>query len=362
MELIIIGLNHKSASVETRERLAFSKNRLRDAYSLLNKLPSINASVILSTCNRVEVYCSTEDMLRCIESVKQFLGRYHNVDIKDYEDNLYTYIDEEAVSHLFNVACGLDSLVIGETQILGQIKDAYLFAHSYNATDKFLNVLFQRSFNIAKKIRSMTNIGRGRVSVSSVGIKMAEEILGDLSDKVVLVVGAGKTGRLTVRYLANKGVNSIVLTNRNLSRAEQLSDDFPGKVTAIKFDEFIRYIELADIVISSTSAPHFVIRYEDVSQIIEKRVQRPIFFIDLAVPRDIEPLIADIRGVHLYDIDDLKRIANKNIQLRKEEILTCERMINEYVARFMDWFESQRVGSCFEINSKDEQTAITSSL
>ena len=359
MEIVAIGLNHKTATVELRERLAFSRHRLTEAYAYLLKYPLIKEALILSTCNRVEIYGLTDDEVCGISSLKEFLSSYHKIKAGDFEDNLYFYSGKAAVSHLFEVACGLDSLVVGEAQILRQLKEAYFFAQTNKATGKFLHVLLQKSFHTAKQVRSHTKVGKGRVSISSIAVKMVEETLGSLAKKDILVLGAGKISELIVKYLVSKGVSTIVVSNRSFWRAEKLSKTFPAQVRAIKFDCLIDYINTIDIVISSTAAPHFVIRYEDINKIIKNRKARPLFLMDLAVPRDIDPKISGLEGVHLYDIDDLEKIAKNNTQLRQEEIRACKQIIQRQLNLFMDWFKWEKITTSFkEVESEVQAVGV----
>lgn len=332
MEIIVIGLNHKTAPVELRERLAFSKAKLEEAYSLIRKYPSIHESLILSTCNRVEIYAVTDDLAQGISELKEFLSGYKKIGLSDFEENLYVYFQPESIQHIFNVASGLDSMVIGETQILGQVKEAYMDACRNNAIGVVLDKLLQATFQTAKQVRNSTGITKGAVSISSVAVRLAEEKLGSLYGRKVMVIGAGKISGLAVKYLVSKGCSSILVSNRTYEKAKELAMEFRGK--AIRFDRLLDFMLDVDIVISSTSAPHIVIKKKDIFLLLEKRKNRPLFFIDLAVPRDIEPGIGEIEGAHLYDIDDLKKIAEKNILLRREEIDDCEEIIKNNVNRF----------------------------
>ena len=334
MEIILIGLNHKTAPIELRERLAFSKAKLDEAYSLVRKYASIHESLILSTCNRVEIYGVVDDLERGIADLKGFLSEYKKIALCEFEQNLYVYFQPDSIRHIFTVASGLDSMVIGEAQILGQVKEAYMDACRNNAAGAVLDKLLQKTFYTAKKVRSSTNITKGVVSVSSVAVKLAQEILESLYGRKVIVIGAGKMSELAVKYMVSKGVSSILVSNRTYERAKELAKKFRGK--AIRFDRLMGFMIDADIVISSTSAPHLVIKKKDILPLMEKRKDMPLFFIDLAVPRDIEPGIGTIKGVHLYDIDDLKRIAERNIFLRQAEIDKCEEIIQDSVDRFME--------------------------
>jgi glutamyl-tRNA reductase len=334
MEIISVGLNHKTAPLQLRERLAFPESRLPLAYLGLSGFSSIYEAMILSTCNRVEIYAVTEDACGGFQDLKEFLSVYHRINAEEFQDYLYVYSQPDSIRHLFNIACGLDSMVIGETQILGQVKGAYFQARQNNCLGPFLEPLLQRTFHVAKKVRSSTNITRGAVSVSSVAVRLAEEILGSLSRRKVMIIGAGEVSELVARCLVSKGTSSILVSSRTFHRATELASRFSGK--AIRFDDLFAFLTDADIVISSTAAPHLLLKKQDLLALVKQR-KKPLFLIDLAVPRDIDPAVRDLRGIFLYDIDDLKRIANENLQLRQDEIEACDRIIHSQTRDFMDW-------------------------
>lgn len=341
MEIIAIGLNHKTASVKLRERLAFSEVRLTEAYSILRNLSSVQESLILSTCNRVEIYAVVDSVDKSIGELKKFLSAYHQVNLEDFEPNLYIYLEPDSVGHLFNVACGLDSMVIGETQILGQLKQAYFKARQNTSVGNTLDVLFQKAFSTTKEVRNSTNINKGSASVSSVAVKLIEEVLNNFSQRKVMIVGAGKNSELAVKHLISKGVSSILVSNRTYKKAQELAERFQGE--AIRLDQLLISLIKIDILISSTNAPHFVIRKKDISGLMKQRKGRSLFLIDLAVPRDIEPEVGKIESVYLYDIDDIQKVVDKNIQLRQGEIEVSNQIIQKRVTEFMDWLEQRRL-------------------
>ena len=274
MNIVIIGLNHKTAPLELREKLAFSERELREALDKLLQLKHIQEGLILSTCNRVEIYAVVNEREKGVLDLKQFLEDYHRVKCEEIEEHLYTYSQPKAISHLFQVAVSLDSMVVGETQILGQVKAAYSRALENGSTGKILNALFQKSFRVAKDIRTNTNIARSAVSISSVAVELANKIFGDISGKTVMIVGAGKMSEQAVDYLASSGASSILVANRTFSRAEEVAKKFRGR--AVKFDRFLEEIVFSDIVISSTGAPHYVILKNDMLKTMSARRHRPI--------------------------------------------------------------------------------------
>ena len=329
MEIITAGLNHKTASVKLREKISFSERELPSAYKVLLSLPFIQESLILSTCNRVELYAAVNNSEEGISQLKEFLSNYHRIPLEEFEKNLYVYQNKETLEHLFSVASGLDSMVIGETQILGQLKKAYLNGLQYSAVGNLLGGFLQEAFAVTKKLRDTTDIDKGLVSVGSVAVKLAEEALGQLSGRKVMIIGAGKISGLILKYLTSKGAASVFVANRTYEKACQLAREFRGK--AVRFSRMKEFLLETDILISSTSAPHFVIRKDDIAKAVEQRKFKPLFLIDLAVPRDIQPEAGEVRGVHLYDIDDLQNVVDKNISFRQKETEKCRRIIKTYI-------------------------------
>jgi len=337
MNLYVIGLNHKTAPISLREKLSFAPHKIIQANQALKEAACLEEVLILSTCNRVEIYAVTNGF-NCdyIARIKSFLSQYHKIDLPDFEDRLYVYKNEESAQHLFKVSAGLDSMVIGEPEILGQVKKAYQIAVESKTTGKVLNRLLHKTFTAAKIIRRDTFITRGAVSVSSVAVKLAEELLGSLKNKNVLIIGAGKISEQMILYLKKRGIKDLLIANRTFEKAKNLAQNFGAQ--AIKFENFAENLIETDIVIASTGAPHTVILKEDIAPVMLNRKNKPIFLIDLAVPRDISPAVGEIDNVYLRDIDDIKKIADQNIKLRKSELDSCREIITKSSRHFIEWF------------------------
>jgi len=341
MSILVVGLNHKSAPVEVREKLAFNNNNIPEALSLLTQNFPASEAVILSTCNRVEIYVSTATGSIQIDDILSFFANFHKVEVDYISPHIYHYKDDGAVNHLFHVSTSIDSMVIGESQIVSQVKEAYTLASMEEATGKILNQLFQQALNISKTIHTTTSIGKGKVSISSVAVEFAEKIFQDFTGKMVLVIGAGEMCELVLKHLYEEGARTIVVANRTFERAQAIADEFQGQ--AIKYDLLGEYLSEADIIISSTSAPHYVIHTDQVKDAIKHRRGNPIFLIDIAVPRDIEPAVGKIDNVYLYNIDDLQTIVNQNIDERSREIEKCHAIINKEVEYFMARLEEIKI-------------------
>ena len=341
MELIVIGLNHKTAPIEIRERLAFPEEEMGMALSQVKSLPSLKENMILSTCNRVEIYAAAREAEKAIFDLKDFLSRYHGLSLKEFEENLYRLTGEEAVRHVFRVASSLDSMVVGEPQILGQIKSAYNMAAESKTSGHILHRLLHRAFHVAKRVRTETKIGNSAVSVSFVAVELAKKIFGTLEKKTVLLIGAGEMCELAARHLVSGGVEKVLVTNRTYERAAALAQEFRGD--PIPFEEMPRGLRMADIVISATDSPQYLLRHDEVAKVIKDRKQKPIFFIDIADPRDIEPKVGDIENVYLYNIDDLQKVAYENIQDREKEAQKAEAIVQDEVVKFVNWYQSLEV-------------------
>ena len=326
--IVVVGLNHQSAPVELRERFAVS-----DAHQprLLERVRSSGAAeeaVILSTCNRVELYAvTTLEARNAFDALKLALASGREAEAP--ETALYCFAEPNSVQHLFKVACGLDSMVLGETEILGQLKAAYHLALEAGHTGSRLNRAFQRAFNVAKEIRSTTQIQRGSTSVGSVAVDLAEKIFNSVSERRVMVLGAGDTSEKTARALLSRGAKGILVSNRSFERAEALAAELGGR--AIRFDDWAGEFEHVDIVISSTSAPHYILDRRKLEPLMKARRNRPLLLIDIAVPRDIDPEVNLTENVYLYNIDDLQAIADESLARRRQEILRCETIISERV-------------------------------
>jgi glutamyl-tRNA reductase len=355
MNLLVIGLNHRSAPVEVRERLAFAKDSLGDASRRLLSASPVLEAAILSTCNRVEVYALASNLTDATQTVRRFLHEHHKL-TDPVDAHLYEHCDDECIQHLLEVACGLDSMVVGETEILGQVKDAYSAAHRAGATGVVLNRLFQKSFSAAKHIRSSTAITRGSTSVGAVAVDLAEKIFGKLAACTVMVLGTGDMSEATARALRGRGAGSILVCSRTYERAEALAGQLQGR--AISYDQWPSEFPVVDIVISSTAAPHPIITRDKLTP-LQKARQRPLFLIDIAVPRDVERACEKLDGVYLYDIDDLQQIAQENIAARKREIATCRVLIEQHVHRFASWLENNRVQIEERCRNRATNTALT---
>ena len=339
MNLVVIGLNHRSAPVEVRERLAFAQSSLAEATSALLGAAPLREAAILSTCNRVEIYGLTADPNGTGSAVRQFLHEHHKLSER-IDSHLYEMRDRDCVQHLWEVVCGLDSMVVGETEILGQVKEAYLAAQQAGATGMALNRLFQKAFSAAKRIRSKTAITRGSTSVGSVAVDLAGKIFRDLSACTVMVIGTGEMSEATAKALRSRGAGTIFVCSRTHDRAEALASQLAGR--AISYEQWPTEFAAVDIVISSTAAPHPILTREKLLPLMKQRRQRALFLIDIAVPRDIERACGEFENVFLYDIDDLQQIAQQNIAARAREIETCRALITEDLTRFLGWFEANQ--------------------
>lgn len=336
MSLVVVGLNHNTGPVELRERLAFDKEALPRALLQFRKRLDGAGVVILSTCNRVEVYvhhtAPAEDVWA---EVRGFLSEWHETPETDFRDALYEYADGEAVGHLFRVASSLDSLVVGEVQILGQVHDAYLAAQTEQTADKVIHSLFQKAFSVAKSVRSQSGIGAGKVSVSSVAVDLAMSIFMDLAGKTVMVVGSGEMGELTLKSLVDRGVGHVLVMNRSVERAKAIAAPFNGE--GLGLDELGDFLYRADIVISSTAAPRFILHPEDFVEAVRRRDQKPMFVIDIAVPRDVDPAVGELDNVYLYNVDDLEQVVRENLATRRKEIEQCMAIVERGREQFLHW-------------------------
>ena len=328
MQLALVGLSHKTAPVEIRERLAFSNDALRSALTSLVDRRRVNEALILSTCNRVEVVAeSPDDRL-----IRDFICEFHQISHDSVSTHLYSYRNVEAIRHVFRVTASLDSMVIGEPQILGQVKEAFRIAMDAGTVGMHLSALMNRAFAVAKKVRSETGISQSAVSVSYAAVELARKIFGDLSGKTVMIIGASKMGELAAKHLKRAGASSVLVTNRTFERAVELAKVFEG--AAVPFEHFTDHMTGADIVITSTGAPHFIIGRNLAEQVIHRRKNKPIFFIDIAVPRDIDPAVNQIDNAFLYDIDDLQQVIDANLKERFKEAMRAEQIVDDEVEAF----------------------------
>jgi glutamyl-tRNA reductase len=341
MRFSITGVNHKSAPVEVRERLAFDEHSLSAALLDLKSRPGFCEGLILSTCNRVEVALTSEEHLGASVAVDEFLADTRKVAIDWVTPYLYRYEDDEAIRHLFRVAASLDSMVVGEPQILGQLKSAYTLAKQHGAVSGFLDTLLTRAFNVAKRVRSETEIGANAVSVSYAAVELAREIFASLNDKKIMIVGAGKMSELAARHLRRSGARQIFVTNRTYERAVEVAQIFDAKI--IEYTLFMGSLPDVDIVITSSGAPHYIITRDEMKKVIDKRRNRPMFLIDIAVPRNIEPSVNELDNVFLYDIDDLQKVVTTNLEGRMQSAEEAEAIIREEVERMMARLKAREV-------------------
>ncbi len=335
---IVIGLNHKTAPVDVREKLAFPQKVLGEALAKLKNTPYVEGCAILSTCNRTEVYAAVTDAEKGLMGVQKFLSAHAGLEMAEIRKYLYSRTLYEAVRHLFRVAAGLDSMVLGETQILGQVREAYQWACEYGASNNVLNSFFQQSVTVGKRVRTETDIDRHAVSISYAAIELAKQVFGDLTGKSTLVIGAGEMSELTLKHLIANGVSTVKVANRSYDRAVCLAGQFGGE--AVRFERMFDNMAEADIVVSCTAATHCIIYSEDMERVMAARGGRTIFMIDIALPRDIDPLVGSISGVHLYDIDSLQHVVDQNLDDRRREAVKAEKIIEEEIDQFLKWLST----------------------
>ncbi|MBI5117707.1 glutamyl-tRNA reductase [Candidatus Poribacteria bacterium] len=338
MGILVVGLNHKTAPVEVREKLAFNDQTLpRALIELRGRMPDAEV-VILSTCNRVEVYVAAPDIEKRTGDIARFLSEFHKLEADKFAPHLYHHYNRDAVRHLFTVSCSLDSMVVGEAEVLGQAKRAYMFALEEGITGKVLNSLFQRAFGVAKNVRASSAIGERKVSIASVAVEFGQKIFSDFSDKTVMIIGAGEMGELTLKHLVDKGVSAVIVANRTYEKAVELARQYDGM--AISFEAFVDNMHRADVVISTSGAPHYIIFPKHLPQVLRARRNKPILLIDIAVPRDIHPDVEDIDNVYLYNIDDLQKVVDENISFREQELEQCSSIIEAETDNLMAYFET----------------------
>lgn len=326
MNLVLVGTNHKFSPMSLREKLSFSKRRLEQALSLLKERPVFKGTVILSTCNRVELYAGAEEPVAGITELQDFLCRFHEIKKETILPYLYFYNDKEAIGHLFSVACGLDSLILGETQILGQLKSAFIEARNAGFTDKYLDTAFNAAIAYAKRIHQVTGISEDRVSIGSVAIDFIKEKFGSLSGKNILIIGAGKVTELVLKYLQDEKPRVIFISNRTFEKAKELASRI-GQ-SAVRFDKLPQLLKQADVIISATTSPHFIIKKET----LEGAISRKLLIMDLAMPRDVDPKVREIENVGLFNLEDLSSIVQKNLEKKRLEAEKIEKLINQEVA------------------------------
>jgi len=336
--LVLVGVNHKATPVKIREKLAFNQVKLEASLEHLVQCPEIIENIILSTCNRVEIYARVDNADHGIQLLKEFISDYHGIQRESLDQYFYSYRDNQAIEHLFRVSASLDSMILGEAQILGQVKDAYSIARAQSSTGLVLNQLFEKAFNVAKKVREETGISERGVSISSAAVELAKKIFEDLENHSVMLVGTGEMAELAAKHLISYGVKTVYVVSRTYERATSLAQTLNG--CALDFDAFKEELYRADIVITSTSAPNFIISKEMIEKAIYKRKNKPIFLIDIAVPRDIAPEVNDLENVYLYDIDDLQNVVNANMEERQKEAENAMEIIEKEVTKFSNWFST----------------------
>ena len=336
MSLITLGINHKTAPLDLRERLAFTPQTLPEALLSLKKLPNVDEASILSTCNRTELYCAISS--NNDQAIIQWFSKFHGLDEDLVKQHLYIHPHEETIRHAMEVASGLDSMVLGEPQIAGQMKDAYALANKHGTIGQLLGKLFQRAFAVSKQVRTDTDIGSSPVSVAFAAVSLAKQIFGNLDETTVLLVGAGETIELATRHLHSQGVSKIIIANRSVERAQKLADEFNGE--AISLQQISDHLHRSDIVISSTASPLPIIGKGTVERALKQRKHQPIFMVDLAVPRDVEPEVSQLDDVYLYSVDDLQTVIAENMENRLQAAEQAHEIIDVQVSHFLDWQRS----------------------
>jgi glutamyl-tRNA reductase len=338
MHTLVVSVNYQTAPVSIREKLTFSDDLLASAMILLNDQKSILENVIVSTCNRTEIYVVADQVHTGRYYIKQFMANWFSMDIDEISSYITIHENDDAVKHLFRVTCGLESMVLGETQILGQVKHAFLVAQENKTSGTIFNQLFKQAITVAKRSHKETEIGENAVSVSYAAVELAKKIFGALDGKSVAILGAGKMGELAVKNLHGSGVSRIAVINRTISRAEEIAHKINGE--AYSLDQLQEVGRSIDILISSTGAEGYVLGKDDISKMVKHRNGRPLFLMDIAVPRDLDPAIHDLDGVFLYDIDDLKGIVDANLESRKEVALEIEKMIESEMSDYQEWLQT----------------------
>ncbi|WP_128896001.1 glutamyl-tRNA reductase [Longirhabdus pacifica] len=338
MHILVVGLNYKTAPVEVREQFSMSQSELPHALQKLKVTKSILECVILATCNRTELYVVVDRPSVCGHYIRSFMEKWFKMTRQSFNQHLYIKEDREAIDHLFRVTCGLDSMVLGETQILGQMREAFLTAQKFDCTGTLFNELFKQAVTLAKRAHAETSIGEKAVSVSYAAVELTKRVVGSLKDKNIMIIGAGKMSELTGKYISELGVRNMMIMNRSMDGAMKLAKSFHG--TPNTLDKLEHHLQDTDVVISSTGSPNLVLTAEQVSNMMKNRPERPIYMIDIAVPRDLDPQIANIEHAHLFDIDDLEGIVESNLNSRKNEALKIEKMIEQGISQFDQWYKT----------------------
>ena len=336
MNIIVVGLSHKTAPVELRELLAVPVSRGGEALARLLAYPDVKEGMVLSTCNRVEVYAVVDDIDRGFSAIQDFFVKTHlALSIDELLPHLYWYADERAIAHLFRVTGSLDSMVVGEPQILGQVKEAFDMALTHHSSGVILNKIVRKAISVGKGVRTNTRISEFAVSISSAAVELAKKVFSNLQEKTVLLVGTGEMGKLAAQHLVNQGIRQMILTTRQTQRAIDLAERFAGK--AVPFEDYRAHLVRADIVLCATGAPHYVVSQEDVLRAVRERRNRPMFLIDISVPRNIDPLVKDVDNAFLFDIDDLETHVGANREQRRKEAERAEGMVKDEVSVVLAW-------------------------
>lgn len=335
MSIIVVGLSHKTAPIEVREKLNFPENTLPDALRKLMTYEGVRESLIVSTCNRVEIYACVQDSVSGVDRIKQFISDYHGLSRESLEQALYVYPDAQGVRHTFRMASSLDSMVVGEAQILGQLKDAFDISLKTKTTSTILNKLIKKAISVAKRVRTETKLAEGAVSISTAAVELAKKIFGELEGKTVMLLGAGEMAELAAQHLLGNGVKHIMVANRTFERAEELALEFKGD--AIRFEHFPDAMVMIDILICATGAPKYVVNREMVARAVKERRHKPIFLIDISNPRNIDPEVDKEDNVYLYDIDDLQSKVAVNTEGRSKEAAKAEELISLEVETYLQW-------------------------
>jgi len=354
MHIVLVGTNHKSAPIELRERLAFRREQLPGTFARLRREAGLQEVAILSTCNRVEIYTAVCDVDGTVGRIEQFLSEHSGIDRTHLAPRLYSSAEPQSVQHLFSVASGLDSMVLGEGEVLGQVKQAYEWARLDGGIGKGLNVLFQRALNAAKAVRTETAIASGATSVGAVSVELASKIFRDLSGAVVLLVGAGKVGELTLRRLAERGVRRVRIMNRSQDRAFSLAE--AHRAAPLAFDQLIPQLAEVDIIISSTSAPSFLLRRHQIAGAMPGRRHRPLCIVDLGVPRNIEPASGALENVYLFDVDSLQGLVEHSNSRRQQAVSQSQAIIYRKTELFLSWWREEMV-ECVNRSSSEPAAA-----
>jgi glutamyl-tRNA reductase len=341
MHIVIVGLSHKTAPVEIREKLAFAPTAMERPLRQMLELATITEGLIVSTCNRVELCAITKEPDAAIAELRRFLAEYHEISPEEINENLFDYQGEEAIRHLFRVSSSLDSMVLGEPQILGQIKTAYGYAAEFKTAGLILNRFLHKAFSVAKRVRTETAIASNAVSVSFAAVELARKIFDRLDNKGVMIIGAGEMCELAARHFVSNGISKVLVTNRTFERAEKLAAEFDGK--AVPFDSFVDHLSEVDIVMTSTGAPNFILGKRQMEEVLKRRKNRPMFLIDIAVPRDIDPKVNDISNTYLYDVDDLQGVVQANLKERQKEAGKAEAIVEQEIGQFHQWLGNLEV-------------------